>query len=181
MFCGDPGVPARGRREDRGFSYRSSVSFSCQPPLVLVGSPRRFCQSDGTWSGTQPSCIGERAPGGARLPGGPGRCLPRPRASLQEAGSGLWAPRAGQGPSQPGGQGQQVAPRPSRPWPRDERRAESPADHTFCNLDPTLTTCADPGAPQFGTQNSSQGYQVMRWPPACPPGPLLGEECPRGG
>uniref|UniRef100_A0A8I3RZ37 CUB and Sushi multiple domains 2 n=1 Tax=Canis lupus familiaris TaxID=9615 RepID=A0A8I3RZ37_CANLF len=83
VFCGDPGVPARGRREDRGFSYRSSVSFSCQPPLVLVGSPRRFCQSDGTWSGTQPSCI-----------------------------------------------------------------------------DPTLTTCADPGAPQFGTQNSSQGYQV---------------------
>ncbi|XP_023614240.1 CUB and sushi domain-containing protein 2 [Myotis lucifugus] len=83
VFCGDPGVPARGRREDRGFSYRSSVSFSCQSPLVLVGSPRRFCQSDGTWSGTQPSCI-----------------------------------------------------------------------------DPTLTTCADPGMPQFGIQNSSQGYQV---------------------
>ncbi|XP_061268604.1 CUB and sushi domain-containing protein 2 isoform X3 [Bos javanicus] len=83
VFCGDPGVPARGRREDRGFSYRSSVSFSCQPPLVLVGSPRRFCQSDGTWSGTQPSCI-----------------------------------------------------------------------------DPTLTTCVDPGVPQFGIQNNSQGYQV---------------------
>lgn len=63
VFCGDPGVPPRGRREDRGFSYRSSVSFSCQPPLVLVGSPRRFCQSDGTWSGTQPSCIGEKGSG----------------------------------------------------------------------------------------------------------------------
>ncbi|XP_039692963.1 CUB and sushi domain-containing protein 2 isoform X4 [Pteropus medius] len=83
VFCGDPGVPPRGKREDRGFSYRSSVSFSCQPPLVLVGSPRRFCQSDGTWSGTQPSCI-----------------------------------------------------------------------------DPTLTMCADPGLPQFGIQNNSQGYQV---------------------
>ncbi|XP_057355961.1 CUB and sushi domain-containing protein 2 isoform X3 [Manis pentadactyla] len=83
VFCGDPGIPPRGRREDRGFSYRSSVSFSCQPPLMLVGSPRRFCQSDGTWSGTQPSCI-----------------------------------------------------------------------------DPTLTTCADPGVPQFGVQNNSQGYQV---------------------
>ncbi|XP_046324842.1 CUB and sushi domain-containing protein 2 isoform X5 [Marmota monax] len=83
VFCGDPGVPPRGRREDRGFSYRSSVSYSCHPPLVLVGSPRRFCQSDGTWSGTQPSCI-----------------------------------------------------------------------------DPTLTMCADPGVPQFGIQNNSQGYQV---------------------
>ncbi|XP_013375174.1 PREDICTED: CUB and sushi domain-containing protein 2 isoform X4 [Chinchilla lanigera] len=83
VFCGDPGVPPHGRREDRGFSYRSSVSYSCHPPLVLVGSPRRFCQSDGTWSGTQPSCI-----------------------------------------------------------------------------DPTLTVCADPGVPQFGIQNNSQGYQV---------------------
>uniref|UniRef100_A0A452HNN1 Uncharacterized protein n=1 Tax=Gopherus agassizii TaxID=38772 RepID=A0A452HNN1_9SAUR len=83
VFCGDPGTPAQGRREDRGFTYRSSVSFSCLSPLVLVGSARRFCQSDGTWSGTQPSCI-----------------------------------------------------------------------------DPTLTTCADPGVPLFGMQNNSQGYQV---------------------
>ncbi|XP_069079880.1 CUB and sushi domain-containing protein 2 [Pleurodeles waltl] len=57
VFCGDPGIPAHGRREDRGFSYRSSVFFSCSPPMVLVGSSRRFCQFDGTWSGTQPSCI----------------------------------------------------------------------------------------------------------------------------
>lgn len=58
VFCGDPGMPAQGRREDRGFTYLSSVSFSCYPPLVLVGSTRRYCQYDGTWSGTQPSCIG---------------------------------------------------------------------------------------------------------------------------
>lgn len=62
VFCGDPGTPAQGRREDRGFTYRSSVSFSCLAPLVLVGSARRFCQSDGTWSGTQPSCIGKGGP-----------------------------------------------------------------------------------------------------------------------
>ncbi|XP_042741140.1 CUB and sushi domain-containing protein 2 [Lagopus leucura] len=83
VFCGDPGIPAQGRREERGFTYRSSVSFSCLAPMVLVGSARRFCQSDGSWSGTQPSCI-----------------------------------------------------------------------------DPTLTTCADPGVPLFGMQNNSQGYQV---------------------
>ncbi|XP_023815635.1 CUB and sushi domain-containing protein 2 isoform X1 [Oryzias latipes] len=57
VFCGDPGTPAHGRREDRGFNYLSSVSFSCNHPLVLVGSARRYCQYDGTWSGTQPSCI----------------------------------------------------------------------------------------------------------------------------
>uniref|UniRef100_A0AAQ4QYC2 CUB and Sushi multiple domains 2 n=1 Tax=Gasterosteus aculeatus aculeatus TaxID=481459 RepID=A0AAQ4QYC2_GASAC len=59
VFCGDPGMPAQGRREDRGFTYLSSVSFSCYSPLILVGSTRRYCQYDGTWSGTQPSCIGK--------------------------------------------------------------------------------------------------------------------------
>uniref|UniRef100_A0A667WX46 CUB and Sushi multiple domains 2 n=1 Tax=Myripristis murdjan TaxID=586833 RepID=A0A667WX46_9TELE len=83
VFCGDPGIPAQGRREDRGFTYLSSVSFSCYPPLVLVGSTRRYCQYDGTWSGTQPSCI-----------------------------------------------------------------------------DPSHTTCGDPGTPLFGNQNNSQGYQI---------------------
>ncbi|XP_058853305.1 CUB and sushi domain-containing protein 2-like [Acipenser ruthenus] len=83
VFCGDPGIPNQGRREDHGFSYRSSVSFSCFSPLVLVGSARRYCQSDGIWSGTQPSCI-----------------------------------------------------------------------------DPSHTTCADPGVPLFGIQNNSQGYQI---------------------
>ncbi|XP_029103994.1 CUB and sushi domain-containing protein 1 isoform X1 [Scleropages formosus] len=83
VFCGDPGVPAQGRREDRGFTYLSSVHFSCLPPLVLVGSARRYCQADGTWSGTQPSCI-----------------------------------------------------------------------------DPGHTTCIDPGAPLFGYQNNTQGFQI---------------------
>ncbi|XP_067112326.1 CUB and sushi domain-containing protein 2 [Osmerus mordax] len=83
VFCGDPGSPAQGRREDRGFTYLSSVSFSCYPPLVLVGSARRYCQYDGTWSGTQPSCI-----------------------------------------------------------------------------DPSHTTCVDPGTPLFGNLNNTQGYQI---------------------
>uniref|UniRef100_A0A3Q0R2C4 Sushi domain-containing protein n=1 Tax=Amphilophus citrinellus TaxID=61819 RepID=A0A3Q0R2C4_AMPCI len=59
VFCGDPGMPAQGRREDSGFTYLSSVSFFCDPSLILVGSARRYCQYDGTWSGTQPSCIGK--------------------------------------------------------------------------------------------------------------------------
>ncbi|XP_026144649.1 CUB and sushi domain-containing protein 2 [Carassius auratus] len=83
VFCGDPGMPAQGKREDRGFTYLSSVSFSCFPPLILVGSARRYCQYDGTWSGTQPSCI-----------------------------------------------------------------------------DPSHTSCVDPGTPLFGHQNNSQGYQI---------------------
>ncbi|XP_048086105.1 CUB and sushi domain-containing protein 1 [Alosa alosa] len=83
VFCGDPGFPAQGRREDRGFTYLSPVYFSCYPPLLLVGSKVRYCQYDGTWSGTQPSCI-----------------------------------------------------------------------------DPSHTSCVDPGTPLFGYQNNTQGYQI---------------------
>ncbi|KAM3842919.1 CUB and sushi domain-containing protein 1-like, partial [Diretmus argenteus] len=72
VFCGDPGIPAQGRREDRGFTYLSSVSFSCYPPLVLIsstvffncrkgyllqGSISRTCLPNLTWSGFQPECI----------------------------------------------------------------------------------------------------------------------------
>uniref|UniRef100_G3NWU6 CUB and Sushi multiple domains 2 n=1 Tax=Gasterosteus aculeatus aculeatus TaxID=481459 RepID=G3NWU6_GASAC len=96
VFCGDPGMPAQGRREDRGFTYLSSVSFSCYSPLILVGSTRRYCQYDGTWSGTQPSCI-----------------------------------------------------------------------------DPTHTTCGDPGTPLFGNQNNSQGFQVSTVFFSCRKGYLL--------
>uniref|UniRef100_A0A3Q2QHC0 CUB and Sushi multiple domains 3 n=1 Tax=Fundulus heteroclitus TaxID=8078 RepID=A0A3Q2QHC0_FUNHE len=56
-FCGDPGTPVGGFREGRSFIYQSEVSFSCSPPLILVGTTTRLCENDGTWSGTQPRCI----------------------------------------------------------------------------------------------------------------------------
>ncbi|KAL2076608.1 hypothetical protein ACEWY4_027797 [Coilia grayii] len=58
VFCGDPGVPAQGRREDRGFTYLSPVTFSCYPPLTLVGSRVRYCQYDGQWSAPSPPASG---------------------------------------------------------------------------------------------------------------------------
>uniref|UniRef100_A0A8D3CAD4 CUB and Sushi multiple domains 3a n=1 Tax=Scophthalmus maximus TaxID=52904 RepID=A0A8D3CAD4_SCOMX len=56
-FCGDPGMPAKGRREGRSFIFKSEVTFSCSAPNVLVGSATRMCHEDGTWSGSQPRCI----------------------------------------------------------------------------------------------------------------------------
>nr|XP_020452269.1 CUB and sushi domain-containing protein 3-like isoform X4 [Monopterus albus] len=56
-FCGDPGTPAKGRREGRSFIFKSEVTFSCNAPYVLVASATRMCQQDGTWSGSQPQCI----------------------------------------------------------------------------------------------------------------------------
>lgn len=57
-FCGDPGVPSRGRREGRSFIFKSEVTFSCSAPYVLVGATTRICQEDGAWSDSQPRCIG---------------------------------------------------------------------------------------------------------------------------
>ena len=57
-FCGDPGTPAKGKREGRSLIYKSEVTFSCSAPYVLVGSTTRICQDDSTWSGSQPRCIG---------------------------------------------------------------------------------------------------------------------------
>uniref|UniRef100_A0A8D0VCL2 CUB and Sushi multiple domains 3 n=1 Tax=Sus scrofa TaxID=9823 RepID=A0A8D0VCL2_PIG len=56
-FCGDPGIPAQGKREGKSFIYQSEVSFSCNSPFILVGSSTRICQADGTWSGSSPHCI----------------------------------------------------------------------------------------------------------------------------
>uniref|UniRef100_A0A8C8Z1K4 CUB and Sushi multiple domains 1 n=1 Tax=Prolemur simus TaxID=1328070 RepID=A0A8C8Z1K4_PROSS len=57
VFCGDPGTPAEGRLSGKSFTYKSEVFFQCKPPFILVGSSRRLCQADGTWSGVQPTCI----------------------------------------------------------------------------------------------------------------------------
>uniref|UniRef100_A0A1A8B6K6 CUB and Sushi multiple domains 3 n=1 Tax=Nothobranchius furzeri TaxID=105023 RepID=A0A1A8B6K6_NOTFU len=56
-FCGDPGVPGRGKRDGRSFIFKSEVTFSCSAPYMLVGSSTRMCQEDGSWSGSQPRCI----------------------------------------------------------------------------------------------------------------------------
>ncbi|KAG5194298.1 hypothetical protein JEQ12_013095 [Ovis aries] len=74
VFCGDPGTPAEGRLSGKSFTYRSEVFFQCKSPLLLVGSSRRVCQADGTWSGVQPTCIGWKR-GVFPLP----KRLPRPR------------------------------------------------------------------------------------------------------
>uniref|UniRef100_A0A5F9CUY6 CUB and sushi domain-containing protein 3 n=1 Tax=Oryctolagus cuniculus TaxID=9986 RepID=A0A5F9CUY6_RABIT len=57
ISCGDPGIPAQGKREGKSFIYQSEVSFNCNSPFILVGSSTRICQADGTWSGSSPHCI----------------------------------------------------------------------------------------------------------------------------
>uniref|UniRef100_A0A6Q2YHZ2 CUB and Sushi multiple domains 1 n=1 Tax=Esox lucius TaxID=8010 RepID=A0A6Q2YHZ2_ESOLU len=75
VLCGDPGTPAEGFAEGKQFTYRSEVTFHCREPNILVGSSRRTCQVDGSWSGIQPSCI-DPAYNACRDPGTPSYGIP---------------------------------------------------------------------------------------------------------
>ena len=44
---GDDGVP----------SHEDTCSFTCNTGYELTGSDTRTCQSDGSWSGSEPACV----------------------------------------------------------------------------------------------------------------------------
>ena len=58
--CGEPPAIANGQHHGSDYSYNAKVTFSCVASnFKLSGSEERICQADGTWSGTQPVCLGK--------------------------------------------------------------------------------------------------------------------------
>ncbi|XP_054625925.1 CUB and sushi domain-containing protein 1-like isoform X1 [Dunckerocampus dactyliophorus] len=55
--CGDPGVPAFGRRSGDGFQHGDVLTFFCQSAFELVGERSITCQHNNQWSGNKPSCV----------------------------------------------------------------------------------------------------------------------------
>uniref|UniRef100_A0AAV2LT87 CUB and Sushi multiple domains 1 n=1 Tax=Knipowitschia caucasica TaxID=637954 RepID=A0AAV2LT87_KNICA len=55
--CGDPGVPAFGRRSGDRFQHGDVLSFFCQSAFELVGERSITCQHNNQWSGNKPSCV----------------------------------------------------------------------------------------------------------------------------
>uniref|UniRef100_A0A8C9ZD11 CUB and Sushi multiple domains 2 n=1 Tax=Sander lucioperca TaxID=283035 RepID=A0A8C9ZD11_SANLU len=55
--CGDPGVPAFGRRSGDRFQHGDALTFFCQSAFELVGERTITCQHNNQWSGNKPSCI----------------------------------------------------------------------------------------------------------------------------
>lgn len=62
--CGDPGVPAYGRRTGSRFLHGDSLTFECQAAFELVGERVITCQRNNQWSGNKPSCVCECGPRG---------------------------------------------------------------------------------------------------------------------
>ena len=42
--------------DDGDASYEDTCSYTCNTGYELTGSNTRSCQSDGTWSGSDPTC-----------------------------------------------------------------------------------------------------------------------------
>lgn len=55
--CGDPGVPAYGKREGTGFRHGDRLYFECLPAFELVGKKNITCQKNNQWSAKKPSCV----------------------------------------------------------------------------------------------------------------------------
>uniref|UniRef100_A0A3B4YUQ9 CUB and Sushi multiple domains 1 n=1 Tax=Seriola lalandi dorsalis TaxID=1841481 RepID=A0A3B4YUQ9_SERLL len=55
--CGDPGVPAFGRRSGDRFQHADVLTFFCQSAFELVGERTITCQHNNQWSGNKPSCV----------------------------------------------------------------------------------------------------------------------------
>ena len=54
--CGNPGVPVNGQKNSSTYQYGYSITFTCNVGYTLQGSNVRTCQTNGQWTGTQPTC-----------------------------------------------------------------------------------------------------------------------------
>ncbi|EDM08947.1 rCG43134 [Rattus norvegicus] len=55
--CGDPGIPAYGKRTGSSFLHGDTLTFECQAAFELVGERVITCQRNNQWSGNKPSCV----------------------------------------------------------------------------------------------------------------------------
>ncbi|XP_070563038.1 LOW QUALITY PROTEIN: sushi, von Willebrand factor type A, EGF and pentraxin domain-containing protein 1-like [Ptychodera flava] len=55
--CGQPEEVSNSVRvAPQGYTYKSSISYTCETGFMMYGDPKRHCQSNGKWSGNLPVC-----------------------------------------------------------------------------------------------------------------------------
>ncbi|KAF4804058.1 Sushi, von Willebrand factor type A, EGF and pentraxin domain-containing protein 1 [Turdus rufiventris] len=57
VFCGPPEDISHGFLNGSAFTYGEFVHYVCFPGYELHGNPLRHCLSNGSWSGSLPSCL----------------------------------------------------------------------------------------------------------------------------
>ncbi|KAF3691668.1 CUB and sushi domain-containing protein 3 CUB and sushi multiple domains protein 3 [Channa argus] len=144
ITCGDPGIPANGLRFGEDIAVGQNVTFSCQPGYVMLGGDNavtRTCTNNGTWSGTMPACQVVTCPTPPPIPNG------LLEGSVLEWGTSIsYSCLPGYELSFPAvltctGNGT---------WTGDLPQC----------LQPSRTTCENPGTPEHGFMNYTTGFKV---------------------
>nr|XP_032815088.1 CUB and sushi domain-containing protein 3-like isoform X2 [Petromyzon marinus] len=152
ITCGQPPVVLNGRVEGTVFDWGASVAYGCAPGYQLSHNALLSCDGRGTWVGDLPQCL-------PMFCGDPG--IP---ANGQRVGKSFTFKSEVTFSCSPPyvlvGTVTQVCNTSGR-WSDSQPRC----------IDPTHTTCTDPGTPVNGEQNYTMGYQV---------GSLLQFSCRKG-
>ncbi|KAH0502555.1 CUB and sushi domain-containing protein 3 [Microtus ochrogaster] len=143
ISCGDPGIPANGLRYGDDFVVGQNVSYMCQPgyTMELNGSSVRMCTTNGTWSGLMPTCRAVTCSAPPQISNG------RLEGTNFDWGFSIsYICSAGYELSFPAvltcvGNGT---------WSGEVPQC----------LQPTRTSCDNPGVPRHGSQNNTFGFQV---------------------
>ena len=57
--CGNLSSPVNGQVSVEGNTFGSQANYSCSEGYVLNGNSIRICQTDGQWTGSEPTCEGQ--------------------------------------------------------------------------------------------------------------------------
>ncbi|KAI4582045.1 hypothetical protein MJG53_009570 [Ovis ammon polii x Ovis aries] len=143
ISCGDPGIPANGLRYGDDYVVGQNVSYMCQPGYTMEfnGSRIRTCTTNGTWSGVMPTCRAVTCPTPPQISNG------RLEGTNFDWGFSIsYICSPGYELSFPAvltcvGNGT---------WSGEVPQC----------LQPTRTSCDNPGVPRHGSQNNTFGFQV---------------------